>query len=147
MMTRFLIESRVYLGNRDSTLLGQLLFSLLARVGVTKVGVEVLVQDLRRLLVEVPPLSSAEKSHEEEGHEEESHEEKSHSNALVLLSFLFFLDPIGFSLNVDVKHRHTVMIQNRTQKNSSLGNHPTHFTRRRKERRMTKNERWRNDPL
>ena len=57
MMTRFLIESRGYLGNRDSTLLGQLLFSLLARVGVGQVGVEVLIQHLRSLLAEITPLA------------------------------------------------------------------------------------------
>lgn len=46
-----------YLGHCDAALFGQLLFGFLAGVGVTEVGVEVLVQDLRGLLVEVPPLS------------------------------------------------------------------------------------------
>ena len=41
-----------------STLLSQLLLGLLAGVGVSQVGVEVLVQHLRRLLVEVPSLPS-----------------------------------------------------------------------------------------
>ena len=46
-----------YLGDGDATLLGQLLFSLLARVGVGQVGVEVLIQHLGSLLAEVTPLA------------------------------------------------------------------------------------------
>lgn len=50
-------SASVYLRHRDTAFLSQLLFGLLAGVGVAEMGVEVLVQDLRRLLVEVPPLS------------------------------------------------------------------------------------------
>lgn len=51
-----------YLGHCDATLLCQLLFCLLARVRVTEVGVEVLIQDLCRLLIEIPPFSSAKRN-------------------------------------------------------------------------------------
>ena len=44
------------LGDGDSALPAELLLGLLAGVGVGEVRVEVLVQDLRRLLAEVPPL-------------------------------------------------------------------------------------------
>ena len=45
------------LRNCDAALSGQLLLCLLCGVGVRQVGVEILVQDLARLLVEVPPLA------------------------------------------------------------------------------------------
>ena len=48
----------MYLRDCDAALPGQLLLGLLCRVRVRQVGVEVLVQDLARLLVEVPPLAS-----------------------------------------------------------------------------------------
>lgn len=47
-----------YLGHCDATLLCQLLFSLLAGIGVTEVRVEILVQDLCRLFVEVSSFPS-----------------------------------------------------------------------------------------
>ena len=48
----------LHLGDCDAALLGQLLLGLLTGVGVTEVRVEVLIQDLRCLLIEVPPLPS-----------------------------------------------------------------------------------------
>ena len=53
----------LYLGDCDGALLGQLLLSLLAGVRVAEVGVKVLVQDLRRLLVEIPSFPSATQKH------------------------------------------------------------------------------------
>lgn len=48
--------STTHLGNCDAALLGQLLFSLLARIRVAEVRVEIFVQDFRRLLAEVSPF-------------------------------------------------------------------------------------------
>ena len=48
----------MYLRDCDAALPSQLLLGLLCRVRVRQVGVEVLIQDLARLLVEVPPLAS-----------------------------------------------------------------------------------------
>jgi len=45
-----------HLGNCDAALLGQLLFSLLARVRVAEVRVEIFVQNFRRLFAEVSPF-------------------------------------------------------------------------------------------
>ena len=49
----------LYLGDCDGALLGQLLLSLLAGVRVAEVGVKVLIQDLRCLLIEVHHLPSS----------------------------------------------------------------------------------------
>lgn len=48
----------IHLRHSDPTLFGQFLLGFLARIRVRQVGVEVLVQHLRRLLVEVAPLTS-----------------------------------------------------------------------------------------
>ena len=48
-----------HLGNGNAAFFSQLLLGLLAGVGVAEVRVEVLVQDLRGLLAEVPPFPSA----------------------------------------------------------------------------------------
>lgn len=53
----------LYLGDCDGALLGQLLLSLLAGVRVAEVGVKVLIQDLCRLLVEIPSFPSATQKH------------------------------------------------------------------------------------
>ncbi len=49
---------QTYLGDCNVTLLGQLLLGLLRRVRVGEVRIEILVQDLRSLLAEVPSFSS-----------------------------------------------------------------------------------------
>lgn len=48
-----------HLGYCYAALLSQLLFGLFAGVRVTKMRVKILVQDLGRLLAEVPPFPSA----------------------------------------------------------------------------------------
>ena len=52
----------------DATFPGELLFCLLRGVWIGKVGVEVFVQDLRRLLAEVSPLPSSVKEPRSEDH-------------------------------------------------------------------------------
>lgn len=49
-----------YLRDSDSALLGELLLSLLTRVWVTQVGVEILIQNLRGLFAEVTAFPSIE---------------------------------------------------------------------------------------
>lgn len=50
-----------YLRDGDAALLGELLFGLLTRVGVTQVGVEIFIQDLSGLFAEVPAFSPVER--------------------------------------------------------------------------------------
>lgn len=51
-----------HLGHGDATLLGQLLFGFLAGVRVAEMGIEVFIQDFRRLLVEIPSLPPAQET-------------------------------------------------------------------------------------
>lgn len=47
-----------HLRHSDPTLLGKFLLGFLTWIGIRKVGVEILVQHLRSLLVKVTPLTS-----------------------------------------------------------------------------------------
>ena len=61
MPCKHLPEPLRYLRDSDSALLGELLLSLLTRVRVTQVGVEILIQNLRGLFAEVTAFPSIEK--------------------------------------------------------------------------------------
>lgn len=67
MPTKRLPKPPWYLRDSDSALLGKLLLSLLTRVWVTQVGVEILIQNLRGLFAEVTAFPSI----EERGGDEE----------------------------------------------------------------------------
>ena len=60
MPSKRLPEPPRYLRDSDSALLGELLLSLLTRVWVTQVGVEILIQTLRGLFAEVTACASIE---------------------------------------------------------------------------------------
>lgn len=53
---RYIFVCESDLRHSDGALLGQLLLGLLARVRVRQVGVKILVENIGRLLAEVPPL-------------------------------------------------------------------------------------------